>query len=187
MLEGDEPGVHREFSFPFFFLIVIIIVVVTVSASTAGSLHSILANGNLDALQCEAFAELGALDNTRELLSRENLEGFAEDGSQNGSRSVVDHGSAARVGGLRTHVDEAHFKPINLQQSDQYRPAIAKTYRKVPSVRTLKSCKINHTPILLSGSVKRKALALRLPIRFRVNMPPGPPETGCAGDMAPGI
>lgn len=61
-------------------------------------------------------------------------------------------------------------------------------YRKVPSVRTLRSCRINHTPILLSGSVNRKALALRLPIKFRVNIPPGPPDTGCAaGDMDAGI
>jgi hypothetical protein len=47
------------------------------------------------------------------------------------------------------------------------------TDRKDPSVRTLRSCRINHTPILLSGSVNRKALALRLPIRFLVNMPTG--------------
>jgi hypothetical protein len=46
-------------------------------------------------------------------------------------------------------------------------------YRKVPSVRTERSCKTNQIPILSSGSVSLKALAARLPIRFRVNIPWG--------------
>ena len=52
-------------------------------------------------------------------------------------------------------------------------------YRKLPSVLTERSWRINQTPILLSGSVSLKALALRLPIRFLVNMPEGCP-CGCA-------
>lgn len=46
-------------------------------------------------------------------------------------------------------------------------------YRKQPSVRTERSCRTNQIPILSSGSVNLKAEAAKLPIRFRVNMPPG--------------
>jgi len=45
--------------------------------------------------------------------------------------------------------------------------------RKLPSVLTLRSCKINHTPITPSGSVSLKALTQRLPIKLRVNIPLG--------------
>lgn len=48
-----------------------------------------------------------------------------------------------------------------------------RTYRKEPSVRTLRSWRMNQTPMLLSGSVSLKALTQRLPIRFLVNMPLG--------------
>jgi hypothetical protein len=44
-------------------------------------------------------------------------------------------------------------------------------YRKFPSVRTLRSCRTNQIPLLSSGSVRRKALADKLPIKFLVNMP----------------
>lgn len=47
------------------------------------------------------------------------------------------------------------------------------TYRNDPSVRTLRSCNMNQTPIWLSGSVNLKALTQRLPIRFLVNIPLG--------------
>ncbi len=47
------------------------------------------------------------------------------------------------------------------------------TYRKVPSVRTERSCSTNQIPIRSSGSVSLNALAARLPIRFRVNIPWG--------------
>lgn len=43
--------------------------------------------------------------------------------------------------------------------------------RKEPSVRTLRSCRINQTPISLCGFVSLKALTQRLPMRLRVNMP----------------
>ena len=46
-------------------------------------------------------------------------------------------------------------------------------YRKFPSVRTDKSCSTNQIPILSSGSVSLNALAARLPIKFRVNIPWG--------------
>lgn len=42
-----------------------------------------------------------------------------------------------------------------------------------PSVLTERSWRMNHTPILLSGSVSLNALALKLPIRFLVNIPEG--------------
>lgn len=43
--------------------------------------------------------------------------------------------------------------------------------RNGPSVRTLRSCKTNQMPIRSSVSASRKALAAKLPMRFRVNMP----------------
>lgn len=46
-------------------------------------------------------------------------------------------------------------------------------YLKRPSVLTLRSWRMNQIPILSDGSVRRKALAARLPMRFRVNMPCG--------------
>src|SRR5947209_6882778 len=45
------------------------------------------------------------------------------------------------------------------------------SYRNCPSVRTLRSCKMNQMPILSPGSVRRKALADKLPMRFLVNIP----------------
>ena len=48
-----------------------------------------------------------------------------------------------------------------------------KMYRNDPSVLTLKSCRMNHTPIWPSGFVSLKALTQRLPMRFLVNMPLG--------------
>jgi len=60
-------------------------------------------------------------------------------------------------------------------------------YRKEPSVLTLRSWRMNHTPIWPSGFVSLKALTQRLPIRLRVNMPVGA-ERGsadggnCCGD-----
>ena len=55
------------------------------------------------------------------------------------------------------------------------------TYRNEPSVLTLRSCRMNQTPILLSGSVSLKALTQRLPIRFRVNIPLGAERGSCGG------
>jgi hypothetical protein len=54
-------------------------------------------------------------------------------------------------------------------------PTLTKEKRslKVPSVLTLKSCSTNQIPILSCGSVSRNALALRLPIKFLVNIPWG--------------
>jgi hypothetical protein len=43
-------------------------------------------------------------------------------------------------------------------------------YRNRPSVRTERSWRMNQIPLLFSGSVRRNALADRLPIRFLVNM-----------------
>lgn len=51
------------------------------------------------------------------------------------------------------------------------------TYRNGPSVRTLRSCKTNQMPMRSSVSASRKALAAKLPMRFRVNMPWGCPPT----------
>ena len=47
------------------------------------------------------------------------------------------------------------------------------TYRKLPSVRTLRSWRMNQTPISLFGLVSLNALTQRLPMRLRVNMPLG--------------
>jgi hypothetical protein len=48
----------------------------------------------------------------------------------------------------------------------------------LPSVRTLKSCKINQIPFFSEGSVRRNALADKLPIKLRVNMPVAVGDTG---------
>ena len=58
-------------------------------------------------------------------------------------------------------------------------------YRNEPSVLTLRSCRMNHTPMLLSGSVSLKALTQRLPIRFLVNMPLGAERGSCGGPERP--
>lgn len=60
-----------------------------------------------------------------------------------------------------------------------------RTYRKEPSVRTLRSWRMNQTPILLSGSVSLKALTQRLPIRFLVNMPLGAERGSWGGPGRP--
>lgn len=52
------------------------------------------------------------------------------------------------------------------------------TYRKFPSVLTLRSCSTNQIPILSFGSASLNALAERLPIRLRVNIPCGALATG---------
>lgn len=46
-------------------------------------------------------------------------------------------------------------------------------YLKHPSVRTLRSWRMNQIPILSWGSCRRKALAAKLPMRLRVNIPEG--------------
>jgi hypothetical protein len=60
-------------------LIVITVIIITVPTAAARSLHSILSDRDLDTLQREALAQLGALDDTRELLGGEDLEGFTKD------------------------------------------------------------------------------------------------------------
>lgn len=60
-------------------LIVITVIIITVPTAAARSLHSILSDGDLDTLQREALAQLGALYDTGELLGGEDLEGFTKD------------------------------------------------------------------------------------------------------------
>lgn len=97
-MEQDRSSARLENTF--FFLIVVTVVVIAVAAATARAFHSVFADGDLNALQREAFAELGALDHTRELFGREDLEGLAEDRGQDGRGSVVDHwGGIASLGG----------------------------------------------------------------------------------------
>lgn len=57
-------------------------------------------------------------------------------------------------------------------------------YRKFPSVLMLMSCSTNQIPILSWGSASLEALAARLPIRLRVNMPCGALATGGRGGRA---
>jgi hypothetical protein len=66
------------------FLIVVTVVVVAVPTSATRSLYSILSDRYFDTLQREALAQLGALDDTGELLGGEDLERFTKDGSENG-------------------------------------------------------------------------------------------------------
>ena len=56
------------------------------------------------------------------------------------------------------------------------------TYRNCPSVRTLRSCRMNQTPMAPVGSVSLKALTQRLPMRLRVNMPLGAERGSAAGE-----
>lgn len=57
------------------------------------------------------------------------------------------------------------------------------THLKVPSVLTLKSCRINQIPIIPSGSVNLNALTHKLPIKFRVNIPLGALLGSCVGGI----
>ena len=61
----------------------------------------------------------------------------------------------------------------SLEESRKVHQMNGERYRNDPSVRTLKSCRMNHTPICPSGLVSLKALTQRLPMRFLVNMPLG--------------
>jgi hypothetical protein len=67
------------------------------------------------------------------------------------------------------NVDKVHLEPNDCQrnmirQRDD-------TYRKSPSVRTDRSWRTNQKPTLRVVSSSRKALTVRLPMRFLVNMP----------------
>ena len=87
-------------------------------------------------------------------------------------------GCGGRVEGLKLSVG-AYIDKVHLQSRGQklaigkYAHKLRVTYRNDPSVRTLRSCNMNQTPIWLSGSVNLKALTHRLPIRFLVNIPLG--------------
>lgn len=50
---------------------------------------------------------------------------------------------------------------------------VGEANRNMPSVRILRSCKMNQIPSLWFWSCNRKALALNAPMRLRVNMPVG--------------
>lgn len=67
------------------------IVVVIIVSATLGA--AILANGNLDALNSEALAKVGAFAYTRELLGREDRKDITEAGGKHGGFAVVDHGA----------------------------------------------------------------------------------------------
>lgn len=95
---------------------------------------------------------------------------------------------AAKTGALPVLRIEFWFEGFPLGVTDGG-PTLTNERRslKQPSVRTLKSCKTNQIPILSPGSVRRNALAAKLPIRFLVNMPVGAvEETGSlARDRSP--
>ena len=81
--------------------------------------------------------------------------------------------------GWRADVDEIHLQSVrttNALACERGREGGregGERYRKFPSVRTLRSWRMNHIPTALSGSVSLNALTPRLPIKFRVNMPGG--------------
>ena len=102
--------IHPQ-SFRFPSLIVVTVVIVSISATPTRTLDTILSDRNLDPLQREALAQLGAFNDTGELLGGEDLEGFTEDRGQNGRRAMVDHGCPVTgFSGLSAHIDEAHFE-----------------------------------------------------------------------------
>lgn len=71
---------------------------------------------------------------------------------------------------LLTEVHEIEFKSRSGVSNTALRACAGnqETNRKLPSVRTLRSCITNQTPCFSWSSCRRNALALRLPIKFRV-------------------
>lgn len=97
----------NKYFFAFSFSIIIIVIVRTPTRP----FNAILSNRNFDALQGKAFTELGALDHTRELLGRKDLEGFGKDRRQDWCRLVINHRDAIGVVGIRSsHVGKAHLE-----------------------------------------------------------------------------
>ena len=144
------------------------LLIVIISASSSNS-RPIFSYRDLDALCCKAFAQCGALNNARKFLRTEYLEHVRKCTGQNGCWAIVE--SLWR--GRTADIDKVHFQARVFISKRVHAVKTKSEYRKEPSVRTLRSCKINHTPICPSGSVSLKALTQRLPIRLRVNMPLG--------------
>jgi len=116
-----------------FELIVIIVILIVV-------LGVVLADRNLDALGSETLAKQSALAHSGELLGRVNLEYIAENRSEHWRLAVVD---AVPLSARSANIDKG--KPqatIAHRQSPMLRllgnPNNG-TYRKQPSVRTLRS------------------------------------------------
>ena len=90
-----------------------LVVVVVVSASALG-IGTLLSYRDFDPLCGEALAQSCALADTRELLSREDLEGIAKDGRQDWRFTGVDSRVTIyrAIGRLHTHVDKRKSEPI---------------------------------------------------------------------------
>ncbi len=101
------------------------------------------------------------------------MEDVAEAGCEDGGGGGVEFVFALWA----AHVYEIHFQServswldVGLERGGE---AGRVRYRNEPSVLTLRSWRMNQTPIRFSQSVNLKALTQRLPIKFRVNMPLG--------------
>ncbi len=90
-----------------------LVVVVVVSASALG-IGTLLSYRDFDPLCGEALAQSRALADTRELLSREDLEDIAKDGRQDRRFTSVDGRVAIyrAIRRLHTHVDKRKSEPI---------------------------------------------------------------------------
>ena len=98
------------------------------------------------------------------------MEDVAEAGGEDGCGSCVESLKLS----VGAYIDEVHLQSRGQKLViGKYVHNLSVTYRNDPSVRTLRSCNMNQTPIWLSGSVNLKALTQRLPIRFLVNIPLG--------------
>jgi hypothetical protein len=129
----------------------------------ADVLWPILADRDFNALLGETLAKRGALDDTREFLGGVHSEGVREATGQHWTLSGRNDSVGTRAG---TNVGEAHFQPKRSVQQEQRE--VRESYLNVPSVRTERSCRTNQKPVLPSGSLRRKALTVFMPIRLRV-------------------
>ena len=147
-----------------------------VKVVAASSLARLLPDGDLDALRRKGLAQRRALAHARELLGREDGKYVAEHRCHDRG-AFADDGVLIRRGSVwcrawKPDVDKRESQP-GMAPSAVVTPLPSRTtYRKLPSVLTLRSCKTNHIPMRFVGSVSRNALAASDPIRFRVNMLP---------------
>jgi hypothetical protein len=135
---------------------------------------------NSNSLTSKCFTEGRGFYHPREFFRTKHFERFRHDGSQNlGSASIKRHPRSSSISTLGLSKQcQLYF------ETSAYRPRLRKLNfnRNVPSVLTDKSCVMNHIPHSLVSSCKRKAEAVRLPMRFLVKSPGVWPD--CPGNSS---
>lgn len=145
---------------------------------------TILADWDLNTLCRETLAKWRTLYHAGELLGRVHGKHIAVTQCKDGCLSSVEDRHLVRgvaVGGLGGAADVGERESETACVSRVREIGDWRTYRKFPSVLMLMSCSTNQMPILSWGSASLEALAARLPIRLRVNMPSGWLATGAGG------